>query len=64
RFSKAKEFFKSVMVRNHEAEVLGVSAQTPGMMIERYTYEAEAIVEYTVSIARGDKFEYVVTLEK
>ncbi|MDN6195618.1 MAG: GntR family transcriptional regulator [Atopostipes suicloacalis] len=64
RFSKAKEFFKSVMVRNYEAEVLEVSTQTPGMMIERYTYEAETIVEYTVSIARGDKFEYVVTLEK
>lgn len=63
-FSKAKETFKSVMIRNHEAEVLKVSPQTPGMMIERFTYEKDKIVEYTISIARGDKFEYVVTLEK
>ena len=52
------------MILNHEAEVLETGAQTPGMMIERYTYEGEKIVEYTLSIARGDKFEYVVTLEK
>ena len=63
-FSKAKEVFKSVVIRNHEAEALEVNVQTPGMMIERYTYEKQDIVEYTMSIARGDKFEYVVTLEK
>ena len=63
-FSKAKEIFKSVVIRNHEAEVLEVNAQTPGMMIERYTYEKKDIIEYTMSIARGDKFEYVVTLDK
>lgn len=64
RFSKAQEFFKSVLIRNHEAEVLEIGAQSPGMMIERYTYEGDNIIEYTLSIARGDKFEYVVTLEK
>lgn len=63
-FSEAKEVFKSVTIRKHEADKLEVNRQSPGMMIERYTYEKEKIVEYTTSIARGDKFEYVVRLQK
>lgn len=62
-FSKATEHFKSVTVRENEAKILNVSQKIPGMLVERYTYEKEDIIEYTISIARGDKFEYKVTLE-
>lgn len=63
-FTNAKERFKPVLIRDHESETLEVSKEIPGMMIERSTYENEEIIEYTISIARGDKFEYVITLEK
>lgn len=64
KFSNAKERFKPVLIRNHESEILEVSKKIPGMMIERYTYENSKIIEYTISIARGDKFEYVINLKK
>ncbi|MGO1368437.1 GntR family transcriptional regulator [Senegalia sp. (in: firmicutes)] len=63
-FSKAEERFKPVNTRKVEAEILDVSRKVPGMMIERYTYENQTVIEYTVGIARGDKFEYRVMLEK
>lgn len=63
-FSKAEERFRPVNTRKNEAEILNVSRKVPGMMIERSTYEGEKVIEYTVGIARGDKFEYRVMLEK
>lgn len=63
-FTNARERFKAVLIRDYESEILQVSKEIPGMMIERSTYENEKIIEYTISIARGDKFEYVVTLKK
>jgi GntR family transcriptional regulator len=34
------------------------------MMIERITYEGDQIIEYTVGVARGDRFKYRVVLTK
>jgi GntR family transcriptional regulator len=59
----AEEIFTPVLVRKNEAELLQYMAQSPGMMIERLTYEEDAIIEYTKGIARGDKFEYRVVLK-
>lgn len=60
----AEEVFQPVLTRKNEAEALGIRANTPSMMIERYTFEKGNIIEYTVGIARGDKFKYRVVLEK
>lgn len=37
---------------------------TAAMRIERVTFENERVIEYTVSVSRGDKFEYTVVLEE
>ncbi|NLO87889.1 MAG: GntR family transcriptional regulator [Firmicutes bacterium] len=63
RLTMAEEIFTPVLVRKNEAELLQYMAQSPGMMIERLTYEEDAIIEYTKGIARGDKFEYRVVLK-
>ncbi|MCD3246286.1 GntR family transcriptional regulator [Clostridium botulinum C] len=63
-FTKAEEMFRPVHMRNHEAKLLKADAKIPSMMIERYTFEQSTIIEYTVGIARGDRFEYRVVLEK
>ncbi|MBS4538118.1 GntR family transcriptional regulator [Clostridium sp. D2Q-11] len=63
-FSKAEERFKPVNTRRDEAKILEISSKIPSMMIERFTYEKEDIIEYTIGIARGDKFEYRVLLDK
>ncbi|MBS4535764.1 GntR family transcriptional regulator [Clostridium sp. D2Q-14] len=63
-FSKAEERFRPVITRKNEAELLDINKKIPSMMIERYTYEKDNIIEYTVGIARGDKFEFRVILKK
>ncbi|RCW48702.1 GntR family transcriptional regulator [Halanaerobium sp. MA284_MarDTE_T2] len=63
KFSKAVECFKPVNTRASEAEILGVDQNIPSMMIERLTYEDKNIIEYTVGIARGDRFEFRVVLD-
>ncbi|HEY8364533.1 MAG TPA: GntR family transcriptional regulator [Haloplasmataceae bacterium] len=63
-FSKAEEIFKPVITRSHEARILNIKNDIPSMMIERYAYEGDKIIIYSVNIARGDKFEYRVILNK
>lgn len=63
-FSMAKESFKAVKTSEKEAKLLSISTDIPSLLIERITYEEDKIVEYTVSIARGDRFEYRAVLTK
>lgn len=62
--TKAKESFKPILINKNNAKILNVEEGTAAMKIERLTYENENVIEYTVSIARGDKFEYSVILEE
>ncbi len=62
-FNKAEEVLKPVATRQDEAELLETSQLMPSMMIQRSTYEKDHIIEYTITIARGDLFEYKVVLE-
>lgn len=64
KITSAKEKFQPVITTAEEAKYLQVSKEVPSLKIERYTYERERLIEYTISIARGDKFEYCITLEK
>lgn len=63
RFTDAEEIFKPVFPKAHEAKQLKIKGYTPCMLIERITREGQEVVEYTVGIARGDKFEYRVVLK-
>jgi len=61
-FSEARETLRSVRIRGDEAALLQVEHNSPCMRIDRYTYEKDVLIEYAIGIARGDKFEYNVTL--
>lgn len=60
----AEERFVPVLTRDYEAELLQYRESAPSMMIERLTSADGTIVEYTIGIARGDKFEYRVVLQQ
>ena len=62
--TSAKETFQAVSTNNEEAKYLKIDHAVPSLKIERYTYEKDQIIEYTISIARGDKFEYGITWNK
>lgn len=62
--TKAKESFKPILMVKSDAKILNVEDGTAAMRIERVTFENNRIIEYTVSVSRGDKFEYTVILEE
>ena len=62
--TKAKESFKPILISKSDSKLLNVEDGTAAMRIERVTFENERVIEYTVSISRGDKFEYTVVLEE
>ncbi|QUW21528.1 GntR family transcriptional regulator [Sporosarcina sp. Marseille-Q4063] len=60
--TKAFERFKATSVRSKEAVHLKMIENQPAMLITRSTYYENTLIEYTISIARGDKFDYTVEL--
>ena len=62
--TKAKESFKPILISKSDSKLLNVEDGTAAMRIERVTFENERVIEYTVSVSRGDKFEYTVVLEE
>lgn len=60
--TRAKEQFSATLVRSEEAKHLNIPIDQPAMLIKRYAYFKNELIEYTVSIARGDKFNYTVEL--
>lgn len=62
QLTKANERFRAVPTTKPEAELLQISEDEPSLLIERLTFESEMVVEYTTTIARGDKFTYSVEL--
>lgn len=59
----ADEYFTPVLANENEAKLLKITPMLPSLRIERYTFSANNVIEYTNTIARGDKFKYYVHLE-
>ncbi|WP_026571286.1 MULTISPECIES: GntR family transcriptional regulator [Sediminibacillus] len=60
--NKAVESFSPTLVREEEAKHLRISSKQTAMLIKRYAYSDKQLIEYTITVARGDKFEYKVEL--
>jgi len=60
--TKAIEKFSAALVRQEEAVYLNTRANLPAMLIRRFAYFHDQLIEYTISVARGDKFVYTVEL--
>lgn len=62
RVTKAVERFSATSARHDEANHLKMDPQQPAMLVKRYAYHHKKMIEYTISVARGDKFDYTVEL--
>lgn len=60
--SHAKERFCPVPTNAWESHLLKVDREVPSLKIERFTWDNDELLEYTISIARGDQFQYEVFL--
>lgn len=59
---QATETFCPILANSHERELLKIAPNTPCMLLERYSYEDDSIIEYTRSVVRGDKYTFRVDL--
>lgn len=62
RITSAEEYFMPILTNKLESVYLEIKEGSPSLKIERLTYENSKVIEYTVSVARGDKFKYRVKL--
>lgn len=62
KLTRAEEFFQPILTNKLESIYLEIMEGAPSLKIERLTYENDNIIEYTLGIARGDKFKYRVQL--
>jgi GntR family transcriptional regulator len=60
--TRAVEKFSATHLRDAEADYLNATVQQPAMLIKRFAFHQDQLIEYTVSVARGDKFDYTVEL--
>lgn len=60
--SKATEQFSVTSLRQNEAELLALEVDQPAMLLKRFAYHDEELIEYTISIISGNKFKYTVEL--
>ncbi|WP_245723106.1 GntR family transcriptional regulator [Natribacillus halophilus] len=60
--TRAIEKFSATITRDHEAKHLETYTQNPAMLIKRFAYHRDTLIEYTISVARGEKFDYTVEL--
>lgn len=61
--TSAEEVIESVLINKLESVYLEIPQGQAGLKFERIAYEQTEVVEYTITIARGDKFRYRVCLK-
>lgn len=62
KLASAEEYFEPILTGKLESIYLEILEGAPSLKIERFTYDNTKLIEYTVGIARGDKFKYRVQL--
>ncbi len=62
KITSAEEYFMPILTNKLESIYLDIKEGSPSLKIERLTYENTNVIEYTLSVARGDKFKYRVKL--
>ena len=62
QITSAEESIESVLINKLESVYLEVPVNNAALKFERISYKNKDIVEYTKTIARGDKFKYRITL--
>ncbi len=60
--NRASETFCSVMPGPEEKQILRMPANTPCILLERFSFEEDSVIEYTRSVIRGDKYRFHVEL--
>lgn len=61
--TRAIEHFTASLIRKKESEHLHIEINQPAILIKRFSYYNEDLIEYTINVVRADKFGYTVELQ-
>lgn len=61
--TSAEEVIESVLINKLESVYLEIPQGQAGLKFQRIAYEQMEIIEYTITIARGDRYRYRVSLK-
>ena len=59
---RVKETLRPIIPQAKEKKLLQISSNVPCILLERFSYENDLLIEYTRSIVRGDKYIFQVNL--
>lgn len=59
---RTHETLRAIMPTQEEKALLQLPSNTPCVLLERFSYEGDILIEYTKSIIRGDKYIFHVDL--
>lgn len=59
---RIKETLRPIIPQPKERKLLQISNNIPCILLERFSFEDDLIIEYTRSVVRGDKYIFQVTL--
>lgn len=62
QLDRATEIFRPVLPRTWQCELLKISSKDPCTMLERFSYENDLLIQYTISMIRGDKYVFKADL--
>ena len=62
RADKIKETLRPIIPQAKERKLLQISSKVPCILLERFSYEDDLLIEYTRSIVRGDKYIFQANL--
>ena len=61
---RIKETLRPIIPQSKEKKLLQISSNIPCILLERFSYENDLLIEYTRSIVRGDKYIFQVNLSE
>ena len=61
---RIKETLRPIIPQSKEKKLLHISSNIPCILLERFSYENDLLIEYTRSIVRGDKYIFQVNLSE
>ncbi|MBS5305923.1 GntR family transcriptional regulator [Clostridium tertium] len=64
QLDRVVETFRPVLPRYWQCDLLKISSKDPCTMLERFSYENDILIQYTVSIIRGDKYIFKTDLSR
>lgn len=60
---EAVETFEAILTGSEDAHLLQINKNSPGILLERFTYANGKVIEYCRSFIRGDRYKYKVLLK-